>query len=151
MLSLKKNKKNEGHDTSVILFVGGDILVIWRGKISISDRGVYNNHTTPLHKGWAPYTVGPTPCEGVLYDCCTLGVQLSLFYLISGWSSFSRCKWSLSPTVPQRRGQRCSSLEVTSTAPCPSICLRHSGPYKIYIYTNGDMQFLLTWNFFVFF
>jgi hypothetical protein len=40
MLSLKKNKKNEGHDTSVILFVGGDILVIWRGKISISDKWV---------------------------------------------------------------------------------------------------------------
>jgi hypothetical protein len=40
---------------------------------------VYNNHTTPLHKGWAPYTVGPTPCKGVLYDCCTLSVQLSLF------------------------------------------------------------------------
>jgi hypothetical protein len=23
--------------------------------------------------------VGPTPCEGVVYVCCTLGVQLSLF------------------------------------------------------------------------
>jgi len=22
--------------------------------------------------------MGPTPCEGVLYDCCTLGVQQSL-------------------------------------------------------------------------
>jgi hypothetical protein len=42
MLSFKKIIiiKNEGHDTSVILFVGGDILVIWRGKISISDKWV---------------------------------------------------------------------------------------------------------------
>jgi hypothetical protein len=39
---------------------------------------VYNNHTTPLHKGWVPQCMEPTPCEGVLYDCCTLGVQQSL-------------------------------------------------------------------------
>jgi hypothetical protein len=30
---------------------------------------VYNNHTTPLHKGWVPQCMGPTPCKGVLYDC----------------------------------------------------------------------------------
>jgi hypothetical protein len=30
--------------------------------------------------GWAPHTVGPTSCEGVVYICCTLGVQLSLFF-----------------------------------------------------------------------
>jgi hypothetical protein len=39
----------------------------------------YNNFTTPFHKGWVPYTVGSTSCEEVLYDCCTLGVQQSLF------------------------------------------------------------------------
>jgi hypothetical protein len=49
-----------------------------RGGVIVVHQ-VYNNHTTLLHKGWAPYIVGPTPCEGVLYDCCTLGVQLSLF------------------------------------------------------------------------
>jgi hypothetical protein len=49
-----------------------------RGVIVVHQ--VYNNHTTPLHKGWAPYTVGPTPCEWMLYDSCTLGVQLSLFF-----------------------------------------------------------------------
>jgi hypothetical protein len=41
-----------------------------RGAIVVHQ--VYNNHTKPLHKGWAPYTVGLTPCEGVLYDSCTL-------------------------------------------------------------------------------
>jgi len=30
--------------------------------------------------------VGPTPCEGVLYDCCTLGVQQSLFEFYKGSS-----------------------------------------------------------------
>jgi hypothetical protein len=55
---------------SAFAFVRGGVIVVHQ---------VYNNHTTPLHKGWAPYIVGPTPCEGVLYDCCTLGVQLSLF------------------------------------------------------------------------
>jgi hypothetical protein len=42
---------------------------------------VYNKCTPPLHMGWAPHTVGLTPCEGVVYICCTLGVQLSLFYI----------------------------------------------------------------------
>jgi hypothetical protein len=41
---------------------------------------VYNKCISPLHIGWAPHTVGPTPCEGVVYICCTLGVQLSLFH-----------------------------------------------------------------------
>jgi hypothetical protein len=38
----------------------------------------YNKCTTLLHMGWAPHTVEPTPCEGVLYICCTLGVHESL-------------------------------------------------------------------------
>jgi hypothetical protein len=47
-------------------------------RIMIVVHQVYNNHTTPIHKGWVPQCMGPTPYEGVLYDCCTLGVQLSL-------------------------------------------------------------------------
>jgi hypothetical protein len=39
---------------------------------------VYNKCTPPLHMGWAPHTVEPTPCEGVVYTCCTFGVQESL-------------------------------------------------------------------------
>jgi hypothetical protein len=51
----------------------------------------YNKCTTPLHMGWAPHTVEPTPCEGVLYICCTLGVQESLppFFLITYTYSYT--------------------------------------------------------------
>jgi len=34
--------------------------------------------TPPLYMGWALQCVGPTPCEGMMYICCTLGVQESL-------------------------------------------------------------------------
>jgi len=62
-------------------------------RIMIVVHHSYNKCTTPLHIGWAlytvgptpclhigwaPHTVGPTPCEGVLYICCTLSVQESL-------------------------------------------------------------------------
>jgi hypothetical protein len=33
--------------------------------------------------------MGPTPCERVLYDCCTLGVQLSLFRANNGVHAIS--------------------------------------------------------------
>jgi hypothetical protein len=47
-------------------------------RIMIVVHHPYNKFTTPLHMGWAPYTVGPTPCEGVLYIYCILGVHESL-------------------------------------------------------------------------
>jgi hypothetical protein len=59
-----------------IISIKDGIWNIW-GVIPVHQ--VYNMCTPPLHMGWIPQCVGPTSCEGVVYICCTLSVQLSLF------------------------------------------------------------------------
>jgi len=64
------------------------VFLLFKKGIMIVVHQVYNKCTPPLHMGWAPHTVGPTPCERVVYTCCTLGVQESL--PLRKWESFVR-------------------------------------------------------------
>jgi hypothetical protein len=75
IIGQKRWNKDSKRDNYIIL-----VPIAERNKIRIMIvvHHPYNKCTTPLHMGWAPHTVGSTPCEGVLYICCTLGVHESL-------------------------------------------------------------------------
>jgi len=103
-------------------------VYIFGGVIPVHQ--VYNKCTPPLHMGWAPHTVGPTPGEGVVYICCTLGVQLSLFI-------FLVCKLGLELFALTNNRDMC----VCWTSVCLVLQFLPSriGGFKIFIFRNSGI------------
>jgi hypothetical protein len=63
----------------------------------------HNNGTTALHIGCAPHTIGPIPCEGLLYHCCVGVIHQSSpiihTFNYGKWSKHSQCT-----TMTQHQG-----------------------------------------------